>query len=65
MTDGNGSNQRGTLASGSTDGTIRLRDVAFAKDIAPYLCTSAGQTLSRAEWEQYMPLGPAYRNVCP
>jgi WD40 repeat protein len=54
-----------TMASGSTDGTIRLWDVAFAKDIAPYLCASAGQTLTPADWKRYMPPGAAYRNVCP
>jgi WD40 repeat protein len=54
-----------TLASGSTDGTIRLWDVAFAKDVAPYLCASAGQTITHSEWQRYMPRGLAYRNVCP
>ena len=54
-----------TLASGSADGTTRLWDVAFVKDIAPYLCASAGQTITLAEWKQYMPPGPPYQNVCP
>jgi WD40 repeat protein len=54
-----------TLASGSADGTTRLWDVAFVTDIAPYLCESAGQTITRAKWKRYMPPGPAYRNVCP
>jgi WD40 repeat protein len=54
-----------TLASGSTDGTIRLWDVGFVEDIAPYLCASAGRTLTRAQWERHMPPGAAYQNVCP
>lgn len=54
-----------TLASGSTSDTIRLWDVAYVEDIVPYLCASAGRTLTPAEWRQYMPLGPAYQNPCP
>ena len=54
-----------TLASGSADGTVRLWDVAYLMDIAPNLCTSADRSLTRAEWEQYVPSGPAYQRICP
>jgi len=40
-----------TLASGSSDGTARLSDVAHTQaDLAPILCASAGRFLTRAEW---------------
>jgi len=50
-----------TLASGSGDDTVRLWDVSYLVDTVPYLCASAGRSLTRAEW----PAGPAYQNVCP
>ena len=55
-----------TLASGSSDGTVRLWDVDYiTENIVPYLCVSVGESLTRAEWAQYVPPGPAYQNVCP
>ena len=54
-----------TLASGSADGTIRLWGVAKVADPAPYLCASAGRSLTRREWAKYLPQGPAYRRICP
>jgi WD40 repeat protein len=53
------------LASGNSDGTVRIWDVAYTQDPVAYLCASAGGTLSRADWMQYMPFGPAYQDVCP
>ena len=53
-----------TLASGSTDDTVLLWDVAYVVDTVSYLCASAQRSLTRTEWEQYAP-GPAYQNVCP
>ena len=54
-----------TLASGSDDHTVRLWDVAYTTDIVGQLCTSAGRSLTRAEWARYVPPGPAYQSVCP
>jgi WD40 repeat protein/class 3 adenylate cyclase len=53
-----------TLATGSADHTVRLWDVAYLVNLAPYLCASAGRSLTRAEWARYVP-GLAYQNVCP
>jgi WD40 repeat protein len=41
-----------TLASGGTDDTIRLWDVAYTDDIVTYLCGSAGRSLTHKEWTQ-------------
>ena len=40
--------------------------LAHANDVAPYLCTLAGRSLSRAEWgaEHVLP-GPPDQTVCP
>jgi WD40 repeat protein len=53
-----------TLATGDQDGTVQLWDVAYLTDLVPYLCASAGRSLTRAEWAGYAP-GPAYRSICP
>jgi WD40 repeat protein len=53
-----------TLATGSTDGTAQLWDVAYLTNLVPYLCASAGRSLTRAEWAQYVQ-GPAYQDLCP
>ena len=52
------------LASGSADG-IRSWGVAKVADPEPYLCASAGRSLTRREWAKYLPQGPAYRRICP
>jgi len=54
-----------TLGSGSADGRVQLWDVAYTMDIVQQLCASAGRSLTRAVWAQYVPPGPAYRRVCP
>ena len=51
-----------TLATSEDDNAVRLWDVAYTEDIAPRLCASAGRPLTRAEWAQYVPPGPAYEN---
>jgi WD40 repeat protein/transcriptional regulator with XRE-family HTH domain len=53
-----------TLASGSADQTVRLWNIAYLVNVAPYLCASAGRSLTRAEWAQYVP-GLAYQRICP
>ena len=54
-----------TLANGNDDGTVQLWDVAYTMDVVQQLCASAGRSLTRAEWAQYVPPGPAYQRVCP
>ncbi len=53
------------MARGSTDGTVQLWDVAYARDTVRYLCAAAGRSLTRAEWASYVGNGVAYQNVCP
>ena len=53
------------LASGSDDGTVRMWDVTYLVDVVHHLCALAGGSLTRAEWVQYVPPGPAYQQVCP
>ncbi|MGO8956701.1 MAG: hypothetical protein ACLQFR_04925 [Streptosporangiaceae bacterium] len=53
-----------TLASGSADDNARLWDVSYLVNVVPYLCASAGRTLTPAQWAQYA-AGPGYQNVCP
>jgi WD40 repeat protein len=52
-----------TLATGSTDHTVRLWNVAYLVNVAPHLCAMAGRSLTRAEWERYVP-GLVYQQVC-
>ena len=54
-----------TLASSDANGTLRLWNVSDLTNVASYLCTLAGRSLSRAEWAQYVPLDPPYQTVCP
>ena len=54
-----------TVASGSADGTMRVWDTAYLVDTAAGLCDSVQRSLTRTEWTQYVPPGPAYRSVCP
>jgi WD40 repeat protein len=53
-----------TLAAGSYNGVVQLWDVKNLTRVIPFLCATAGQTLTRAQWALYAP-GPAYQNVCP
>jgi hypothetical protein len=59
------------LASGSSDQTVRLWNVAAprqnmgnAADLARYLCALTGRSLTHAEWARWVP-GLAYQQVCP
>jgi WD40 repeat protein len=54
-----------TLASAGADHTVRLWDVPYLADPMSQLCTLAERSLTRAEWAQYVPPGPAYRRLCP
>ena len=54
-----------TLASSDEEGTVSLWDVAYTSDPLGYLCAAAGHSLSRAEWRQWVPAGPAYQQICP
>ena len=53
-----------TLTAGSADHTVRLWDVAYLVNVIPRLCASAGRSLTRAEWAQYVAV-LAYQKVCP
>jgi WD40 repeat protein len=53
-----------TLVSGSADGTARLWDAAYLADTAARLCNSVQRSLTRTEWEHYVPPGLAYQSVC-
>jgi WD40 repeat protein len=53
-----------TLASGSTDHTVRLWDAPYAAGVLPYLCALPTQSLTSAEWAQYLSSGLAYHRVC-
>ena len=54
-----------TVASGSSDGTVRLWDVSYLVNTIPRLCATLGRSLTRAQWAQYVPPGPAYQDLCP
>jgi WD40 repeat protein len=54
-----------SLASASADHTVQLWDVSYLVDVVPHLCALAGRSLTRAEWAQLVPSGPAYQRVCP
>lgn len=53
-----------TLAVTDADGTARLLDVAFPRDLTGAACALAGRSLTRREWHAYVPAEP-YRTVCP
>jgi WD40 repeat protein/transcriptional regulator with XRE-family HTH domain len=54
-----------TLAGGNGDGAVPLWNVDYLDNIVPYLCASAGRSLTPAEWAKYIQSGPAYYNICP
>jgi WD40 repeat protein len=53
------------LATSGADHTIRIWDVAYLVDIVPTLCASTSRSFTRADWQKYIPTGPAYRSLCP
>jgi WD40 repeat protein len=50
-----------TLATG---GELGLWNVGYLVDVLARLCSQVGGSLTQAEWAQYVPSGPHYRNVC-
>ena len=57
-----------TLAAGTEGnipyaGTVQLWNVAYLVNPVPYLCTLAGQSVTRAQWTLYVPDVP-YQNLC-
>ncbi|SDL28319.1 hypothetical protein [Nonomuraea jiangxiensis] len=55
-----------TLAGASAHGHVRLWTLDHLVDDLPRrLCAEAGRTLTSAEWAQYVPPGPAFREICP
>ncbi|MEU6720172.1 WD40 repeat domain-containing protein [Nonomuraea sp. NPDC046802] len=53
-----------TLASVAGDGTARLWNVGAPGDLEAAACANAGRSLTRDEWENYVPL-EEYRQTCP
>jgi WD40 repeat protein len=54
-----------TLASSGDDGAVRLWNVGYLVDVVRHLCRSIERPFTAAEWRKYVPLGPAYRQLCP
>jgi hypothetical protein len=46
------------------DNTIILWNTS-AEAWTNHACRVAGRNLTQAEWDQYMPSGDAYHNICP
>ncbi len=53
-----------TLATGDGGGTAELWNTSYLVDVLARLCAQVGGSLTQAEWAQYVPAGPPYRNVC-
>jgi WD40 repeat protein len=53
-----------TIATVGNDRTARLWNVALPADPAATVCAGVGRSLSRAEWERYMP-DEKFRRICP
>jgi WD40 repeat protein len=53
------------VASANADGTAQLWNFAYLQNIVPYLCDSAGRSLTPAEWAAHVGSGPGYQDVCP
>ena len=53
-----------TLAAADGNGPARLWDVAYLQDPASYLCASAAQFVTPAEWTDHVQ-GIPYQAVCP
>lgn len=52
------------LAAGLATGTVQLWDTSYAVDTVTAVCAKAGRPLTRTEWDQHIPAGPAYRPIC-
>jgi WD40 repeat protein len=53
---------RDILATAGNDGTVRLWNTDTSQ-VAAYICSIAGDGITRAEWEKYLP-GLAYNPPC-
>jgi WD40 repeat protein len=51
------------LAAGTADNTVRLWNLD-PEQVADYVCATAGDPLTRAEWDRYV-TGVPYRPPCP
>ncbi|MCT9084477.1 nSTAND1 domain-containing NTPase [Streptomyces fulvoviolaceus] len=46
-------------------GTLQLWDVFVPKDLIGTVCDVARRSLTRDEWDRYVPPGPRFRKLCP
>ena len=53
-----------TLAISSFAGAAQMWNIAFPNDILKAVCTIAGRSLTRQEWNTYIPSEP-FRRICP
>ncbi|HLT09287.1 MAG TPA: helix-turn-helix domain-containing protein [Micromonosporaceae bacterium] len=53
----------GSLASGGSDGTVRIWHTD-PEAVAAHLCSTVGDRISESEWQQYVPDVP-YQPACP
>jgi WD40 repeat protein len=53
-----------TLAISSYAGAVQMWNIAFPNDIMNAVCTIAGRSLTRQEWNTYIPSEP-FRYICP
>ena len=51
------------LAAGTADNTVRMWNLD-PEQVADYVCATAGDPLTRAEWDRYV-TGVPYRPPCP
>ncbi|MEU1879744.1 hypothetical protein ABZ470_20720 [Streptosporangium sp. NPDC020072] len=52
------------LATGGEDRTIRLWKTELPPDPPAAVCAAVGRSLTRQEWQQYVP-GESYQQICP
>ncbi|MGH3170636.1 MAG: AAA family ATPase, partial [Trebonia sp.] len=55
----------GALSVIGADGTMRQWNVSYLASPLKVLCGRLGGAITRAEWDEYVPPGPRYRNGCP
>ena len=57
-----------TLATNSDDGTVRLWSTDIFDNLGIAIdqaCAVAGRSMTPREWQQYVPAGVPYRQICP
>jgi WD40 repeat protein/DNA-binding SARP family transcriptional activator len=54
-----------TLNVVTADGTTRQWNVSYLASPLKVLCTRLGGAITQADWHEYVPPGPGYRNGCP